>query len=92
MRSCAGRLFNWASPVISTYGYQVLFMPISAEAVRAALASVSDSAPLKASISNWLRAANAADSAAPRASSGARVERAITASRFRRMSLAQSGS
>src|SRR3546814_13140387 len=67
-------------------------MPIRADAVRAALASVSDRPLLKASISTGLRAAKAADRAAPTASSGASVERAMTPSRFRRISLAQSGS
>src|SRR5690606_35463866 len=70
----------------------MLFMPISAEAVSAALASDSDRPLLKASIRTGLRAAKAADRAAPTASSGGRVERAMTPSRFRRMSLAQSGS
>src|SRR3546814_16359364 len=87
MRNWAGRLFSWASPLISTYGYQTLFMPIRADAVRAALASVSDRPLLKASISTGLRAAKAADRAAPTPASPYRGERAIPPYRFRLLSI-----
>ena len=63
-------------------------MPISAAAVSAACASAGGVAALNACTSGGLRAAKAAASATPSASSGARLERDSTASRFSRMSLA----
>src|SRR5262245_8486087 len=92
MRSSRRIVLSSSSPAISTNGYQTLFMPIRAAAVSAALASAAGAADWNARTSSPLRAAKAAAIATPSASSGARVERAITESRFRRMSFAVSGS
>src|SRR5207247_949859 len=91
MRSSARIVFRSSSSAISTKGYQTLFMPISVAAVSAAWPSAGGTAALKASTSGLLLAAKAAASATPIASSGARLERAMTPSRFRRMSFACSG-
>src|SRR5918993_84652 len=66
-------------------------MPIRAAAVSAAFASGSGAAALNASTSGFDPAAKAEARATPSASSGARLERAMTPSRFSRMSLAKSG-
>src|SRR5262245_8519845 len=92
MRSSGRIVFSSSSPAISTNGYQTLFIPINAPAVSAALASTAGAPDLSACTSSPLRAANAAAMATPSASSGARLERASTESRFRRMSFAVSGS
>ncbi|MNY40529.1 hypothetical protein D3C86_1752790 [compost metagenome] len=90
MRRPAGWLARSGSSAISTYGYQVLFMPISAAAVSAPLVSSGDSTPAlrMASTSTLLCAANAAASATPTASLPSSEERAMVPSTFRRMSLA----
>jgi hypothetical protein len=63
---------------------------MSAAAVSAAFASVSESCPEPriASMMDFDLAAKAAASAAPSASAGSRLERPIVASRLSRMSLA----
>ncbi|KOS88718.1 hypothetical protein DM49_3555 [Burkholderia mallei] len=90
IRSSARCVFRSASSAISTYGYQALFIPISAAAVSAAWVSSGDSTPASriAFTSTGLLAAKAAASAAPTASVPSSDEREIVPSRFRRMSFA----
>src|ERR1700748_1108248 len=65
IRRPAGWAFRSALSVISTYGYQTLFMPISAAAVSAPFVSSGDSTPALriAATSAGLFAANAAANA-----------------------------
>ncbi|MNW05938.1 hypothetical protein D3C71_2022660 [compost metagenome] len=90
MRRPAGWLDRSGSSAISMYGYQTLFMPISAAAVWAAVTSSGDStfALRMASTMILLLAAKAAASATPTASLPSSDERAIVPSTFRRMSFA----
>ena len=89
MRSSGRTVFSSGSAAISTYGYQTLFMPMSAAAVSAACACPGSSAPSrKAAISGADFAAKAAASAAPFACTGVKLERLSTASKLSRRSLA----
>src|SRR5690348_2406942 len=93
MRSSGRSVLSSGSPDMSTNGYQTLFMPMSAAAVRAARACVASIRPSssRALTSAGARAASAAASAAPTACAGVRLDRLMTASRLSRRSLAYSG-